>query len=52
MTNGGTVPDTYVPPVLYDYGSLVKMTQGAAFRGLEDGGSKVLEAHHSGPLTP
>jgi hypothetical protein len=46
------VPDVYVPPALHDFGSLVEITRGVAFRGPEDGGSKVLDPHHSGPGFP
>lgn len=44
--------DIYVRPALTDYGSLVEITESLSFRGFEDGGSKLSDAHHSGPITP
>jgi hypothetical protein len=45
--------DSYVPPELHDYGSLVDLTNSSGYRGPEDGGNKSgdVAPHHSGPLT-
>lgn len=49
---GRRLSDTYVAPELYDLGSLREITQGFNFRGIEDGGNKLLDPHHSGPGFP
>jgi hypothetical protein len=41
---------TYETPAVIDYGTLLELTEGFAFRGVEDGGNKLTDAHHSGPI--